>query len=325
MSTGNLILGLGRRSVGDITMYRRNGQQVSRVRVRKIKNPNSNGQLYQRAILATVLKAYAAGKAIFDHSFEGVGVGAPSMARFQKENINALRQAVAADINNGVLAAAGGQGVVVARGAVTPTPWKFIIARGSVVQRLFSVVASSDANVLVARMAESSGNAQTVAEYVAANGLAAGDIFTICVFGVLSGTNWSASAAAVYSTHYPTAFGFIRLTVKADAVTSTTAMSTATVADLFDVESTGENIPATTTLQTLITDGIPVSDVVIDAETGSMGVIRSREDSGVRSNTEMVVPATLVWGIHSEYILDAWNPETTKLGDSSLILEGGNF
>lgn len=325
MSTGNLILGLGRRSVGDLTMYRRNGKQVTRVRVRKIKNPNSNGQLFQRAMLATVLKAYAAGKAIFDHSFEGVPVGAPSMSRFQKENLNALRQAVAADINGGVLAAAGGQGVVVARGAVTPTPWKFIISRGSVVQRLFSVVPSSDANVLVAKMAAASGDAPTVAEYVAANSLAAGDIFTICAFGVLSGTGWSASAAGVYSTHYPTAFGFIRLTVKAGAVTSTTAMSTATVADLFDVESTGENIPATTTLQTLITDGIPVSDVVVDAETGSMGVIRSREDSGVRSNTEMVVPATLVWGIHSEYILDAWNPETTKLGDSSLILEGGNF
>ena len=40
---------------------RLNGQQVSRVRNRNPKNPRTNAQLYQRAIMATVMQAYSAG------------------------------------------------------------------------------------------------------------------------------------------------------------------------------------------------------------------------------------------------------------------------
>ena len=75
MSKGNLFQGMARGSVGDVTFTRVNGQQVARVRNRKPKNPRTNKQLYQRAIMATVMRAYSAGRAIFDHSFEGVKFG----------------------------------------------------------------------------------------------------------------------------------------------------------------------------------------------------------------------------------------------------------
>ena len=48
MAKGNLILGTASRSIGDVTMYRRNGQQVSRARVRNIGNPRTEGQAKQR-------------------------------------------------------------------------------------------------------------------------------------------------------------------------------------------------------------------------------------------------------------------------------------
>ena len=74
MAKGNLFQGMGRGKVGDVVFSRLNGEQISRVRNRHPKNPRSNSQLFQRAIMATVMQAYSAGKAIFDHSFEGYAV-----------------------------------------------------------------------------------------------------------------------------------------------------------------------------------------------------------------------------------------------------------
>ena len=49
MAKGNLFLGMGRGSVGDVTFYRADGQQLSRARNRKPRNPKTNAQLIQRA------------------------------------------------------------------------------------------------------------------------------------------------------------------------------------------------------------------------------------------------------------------------------------
>lgn len=96
MATGNLLQGLGRRSLGDVVLYRRNGKQVSRVRVRKIKNPRTDAQMINRIIANTVAQAYSRFKEITDHSFESVTRGANSQSRFNKVNIRALRQALSA-------------------------------------------------------------------------------------------------------------------------------------------------------------------------------------------------------------------------------------
>lgn len=94
MATGNLLLGLGRRSLGDVVMYRRNGKQVSRVRVRNIKNPRTEAQMISRIIANTVAQAYSRFKEITNHSFETVTRGAKSQSRFNKVNTRMLRQAL---------------------------------------------------------------------------------------------------------------------------------------------------------------------------------------------------------------------------------------
>lgn len=71
MAKGNLLLGTASRSIGDITMYRRNGQQVSRARVRKIGNPRTEGQAKQRMLQAALTRFYSPLASCLEKSFEG--------------------------------------------------------------------------------------------------------------------------------------------------------------------------------------------------------------------------------------------------------------
>lgn len=94
MAKGNLLLGMGRGKLGDIVLYRQNGQQMSRPRTRVVKNPRTSGQQIQRMIQATIAYGYAGLKTIVDHSFEGVQYGQRSMSYFMKRNMDALRSKV---------------------------------------------------------------------------------------------------------------------------------------------------------------------------------------------------------------------------------------
>lgn len=87
---GNPILGTGSGSIGDVTIMRRNGSQVTRVRLRKIKNPKSQGQAEQRMINAEVAKFYSPLAGVLETSFEGLGK-ADSYAKFLSINMNLAR------------------------------------------------------------------------------------------------------------------------------------------------------------------------------------------------------------------------------------------
>ena len=91
MAKYNLLLGTGSGSVGDVTFYRYAGKQCSRVRVREINNPQSEAQMIQRSIAATVTKAYSALSEICNHSFEGIQYRAKSMNYFNKVNMDTIR------------------------------------------------------------------------------------------------------------------------------------------------------------------------------------------------------------------------------------------
>lgn len=87
---GNPILGTGSGSIGDVTIMRRNGSQVTRVRLRKIKNPRSYGQAEQRMISAEVVKFYSPLSGVLETSFEGLSK-ADSYAKFLSVNMNLAR------------------------------------------------------------------------------------------------------------------------------------------------------------------------------------------------------------------------------------------
>ena len=320
MAKGNPFLGDMRGSVGDVTFYRKNGEQITRQRVRTVSNPSSEGQLIQRAVTATVSKAYQAGAAIFDHAFQGVKRGADSQARFMKVNMNGLRSLSVEELNEDENAE-DGMAVVVTRGAVYPVPWTYRVSEGQLYQNLFSISPASQAADMLEASLAAAGTATTLGSYCADNGIIADDIFTIVGFGVRD-SRWYPSSPSVYFMQMQAGFGFIRLKVKDAAVSSSTAIGSATLGDLFEVASADAG---TIDMTQLLTAKIPLSSVVAGATTGTMGVIRSRENSGERSTCDLVAPETRRWGVKMQYLYAAWNPRSDRAGQSSLILEGGGF
>lgn len=91
MAKGNLILGTAKNSVGDVVMYRREGAQITRVRVRNVKNPKTNAQSFQRAIMAPIAKFYSPLSVVLERSFEGLSK-AKSHNKFNQVNANLARK-----------------------------------------------------------------------------------------------------------------------------------------------------------------------------------------------------------------------------------------
>lgn len=90
MAKGNLLLGTAKNSVGDVVMYRREGAQITRVRVRNVKNPKTNAQSFQRAIMAPIAKFYSPLSVVLERSFEGLSK-AKSHNKFNQVNANLAR------------------------------------------------------------------------------------------------------------------------------------------------------------------------------------------------------------------------------------------
>lgn len=91
MAKHNLFLGTGKGSVGDVTVYRRSGSQVTRVRIREVGNPRTTSQSTQRNFLAPVAKFYAPLAVVLEKSYEGLSKSA-SYSAFLKKNIEKARQ-----------------------------------------------------------------------------------------------------------------------------------------------------------------------------------------------------------------------------------------
>lgn len=101
MAKGNLFLGFGRGSIGDVTFTHANGEQIARARNRAPRNPRSALQLLQRVCLKTSSSAYSLLQEITNHSFQGFAEGTQSQAEFNRLNIQRFRERLAYEINSG--------------------------------------------------------------------------------------------------------------------------------------------------------------------------------------------------------------------------------
>ena len=90
MATYNIFLGSGVRSVGDVTLMRRGGKQVARLRLRTIKNPRTEAQATQRNFVAPVMRFYGALRSVLKGSYQGLNTDA-SYNAFQRINIALAR------------------------------------------------------------------------------------------------------------------------------------------------------------------------------------------------------------------------------------------
>lgn len=309
---GNLFLGFGRKSVGDVVFYKRKGssEQMARARNRNPHNPKSDKQLYQRAIMATVLQAYSAGKAIFDHSFEGKSVPDGSMNRFMSLNLRRLRTAIAADLANPDVSPS--QGHVVAPGAVTPVPFAYRISEGSYANQLLTYDDTTQGSKGFKFPTPDAADT-TPALYLSNHGFVPGDIYTIVAFG-----NDPDNIIGLYGDGnlYGCFFGWMRFQVRADAPTS----GELTLDNCFTV--TASHYADTSEFAVGIVFGLDEIFNNTEIVSGSIGAIRSRYDSGVRSTSDMVMIGASEFGIGTPDILDAWRAGTQQVGDPELILEG---
>ena len=90
MATYNIFLGSGVRSIGDVTLMRRAGKQVARLRLRTIKNPRTEAQATQRNFVAPVIRFYGALRTALKGSYQGLSTDA-SYNAFQRVNIALAR------------------------------------------------------------------------------------------------------------------------------------------------------------------------------------------------------------------------------------------
>lgn len=120
MAKSSTFFGLRRGSTKSLTFQVSDGKQITKDRVSVVKNPRSQAQMVQRAIMKTASSAYNAGKKIFDHSFEGTTYGQPSMSLFRSLNSQLLRQSLP-DINISEWEAASD--------AIYPNP--YIVSKGT--------------------------------------------------------------------------------------------------------------------------------------------------------------------------------------------------
>lgn len=334
MAKGNLFLGYARGKVGSVVFYRADGEQVTRSRNYHPRNPKSNPQQVQRAILATISQAYTAGHALFDHSFQGLPVGAPNQRRFQSMNLRILRESIAADLQRESYETMTAR--VVGPGTSSPVGFAgMVVSEGTYDQRLFTRVYQGEPGETPSiywQLPHPQAN-ETRAAYAQRVGLLAGDYYTICGFRsdynkpVFTVTDFRRQPGA---TQYAGEFFWIRLGVRADFVASTEAMTGVTLGDVFSVDAYGGRVDIATLLAVTVTTNIEVTSYIDSWVNGYEDVygtiIRSRKDADLRSNSELAIMAPPAYnGIISLYALDAWRQGTVSVADSSLILEGGDF
>lgn len=300
------------------------------------RNPKTDKQTYQRAIMATVMKAYSAGKEIFDHAFQGVEKGQKSQQYFIARNATLLRSNIAQEIN--AIAAGTLQPTAAVHAAVAPkalyaVPGAFMVSEGTYEQTFFSIaVAEDDIRWTIPDIV---GESETIAAYAQRTGLIPGDIYTVVAIVkgnniVHNGVDMSGQLSDIAGTkQFNSVFAFIRAQVKADVLTNTAAKGQNLASDIFDVTlESNPDIP--------IGDGTyvkaietPFSSSAVSGDTilgnfGSVAIIRSRVDEDLRSTSYMTVYNEAAYGITSPYILPTWKKGTDALGTSELILESDN-
>lgn len=311
--------------VGGVVFYKvtdsnNKSTQGQRIYTADVRNPNTAKQQFQRAFLKTVSQMYAQGKVIFDHSFQGKSKGGQCAREFRKLNVRALRAQAISDIDRG-LRPTEFNSFICAKGSNSAVPNEYIISRGTYDQNFFSW---DQTNKCFTMPDVSEGD--TVAGYAAANGLVSGDIYTFVALIVNQNVVAGGDGQTPYETNYKSTFLYSRFRVKAELSDSDTVLS-------FD--KFFEQLPSS--LPAVAVQGMSMGTTITTAEVfaadvpklGAIGLIRSREDMDLRSDSTMhLLPQTGIgapgFGIISAFAGKYWGNDIPGVGESSKLLEGGD-
>lgn len=142
MAKGNLFMGMARGSIGDITFWRGDNEQLSRSRNRKPSNPRTDRQLQSRIILKTVSSAYSLLMGdLANQTFQGAATSRENQRRFLSANARYLRQLVA----EGAIADANFMG----RDDTTSLLNRYKLSEGGLNPQLYSLTVPSPQSTVV--------------------------------------------------------------------------------------------------------------------------------------------------------------------------------
>lgn len=260
MAKSKGFFGLRSGSTKNFTFSELNGQQITKERVYKVKNPRTLQQMRQRMVMATVSAAYSYLKEICDHSFEGFGVGSPCMREFMRLNIDALKTNAQNDASKVAFNAYQNKNI-------NPVP--FIVSKGS----LNEIVPSIAENKLSWRTNIGDANTSTAEDIYAALGLNQGDMVTF----ILCGGDFVSNAALTFA---PQPLAITRLHANKQGKVS--------LANSFTVESNYQgNISVN--IDTPSSTEISVEATCDKLVMGAVIISRKASDKWLRSNATMVV------------------------------------
>lgn len=189
-----------RGSTKDHTFSTYRGKQVTKSRVTKVANPQSQFQMRQRLHLVQVANAATKLRGLVDHSFEGVPYGQASISRFRSLNLQKNLLEVVSYVPKDF----GDCGVA-----------SFMVAKGSLpaIETSFPTAdAKSDAQISLSMTPTEQTFDATLKNWMHINGLVEGDQLTFLA-GFQTGTMLEIHGIEAYS-H---AFAISRLELKFDA------------------------------------------------------------------------------------------------------------
>lgn len=225
MAKGNLIQGMGRGKLGDVVLFRRDGEQASRVYVKEVKNPKTTGQQAQRMIFATATKAYSILQQICNHSYEGVQYGAKSQQAFMKNALSMLRNRAAQNMGNFIIPnmdSCVANPYLISKGSLT-SPENVSVFEGSCNVR-FSVPSTTLDEVAY----------YSVADFCRTLGINKGDQVTIVALATVGNNPIADYEPYLYDR---IAMGYLRVTVDANAADSDVVYSNGAWGSAVTVES----------------------------------------------------------------------------------------
>lgn len=287
MAKSKGFFGIRTGSTKNFTFSELHGEQITKERVSKVKNPRTISQMRQRMLMATIGAAYSYLKAIADHSFEGKTVGQQNMSEFMRVNLNKFRDA--AQNSNAAYA-------MNAYGDKLINPMRYILAKGSL--PALPYVINSTNQIELSYNVEDVSTAEKVYD---AMGIKKGDMVTFCwVIG-------SASLVAGVFKYTPTQFNIVRL--KADKTGAV-----ANPHDAFSIESNHADLDINIVLSAKVLK-------LTTSEANFGAVILSRQNAGtwLRSDATMVGNKSIIAGV------SVGNQLATYPIESELILNGGEM
>lgn len=287
MAKSKGFFGIRTGSTKNFTFSELHGEQITKERVSKVKNPRTISQMRQRMLMATIGAAYSYLKAIADHSFEGKTVGQQNMSEFMRLNLNKFRDA---SLNNSAAYAFNAyQDKLI-------NPMRFILAKGSLPAMPFVINATNQIE-----LSYNIADASTAEKIYEVMGLNKGDMVT---FVWVVGTSSLVGGIFKYT---PNRLNIVRL--KADK-----AGAIATPHDAFSFESNHDDLDINISKQG---DVLKLSSTI--ANIGA--VILSRQSNGtwLRSDATMAGNKSIYEGV------TVGNQLGTYPIESELILNGGDM